>query len=54
MGKIVRIPAIDGLRVFLFLAVFLFHTNSGWLPVGWGGSADIPCHHLLPSDGQVP
>lgn len=32
-----RIQSVDGLRLFLFLGIFLFHAWGEYFPVGWGG-----------------
>ena len=29
--------AVEGLRFFLFVGVFVFHAVNYWLPIGWGG-----------------
>ena len=32
-----NLTAVEGLRFFLFLGIFVFHCVSRWLPLGWGG-----------------
>jgi len=32
-----NLTAVEGLRFFLFLGIFVFHSVSRWLPIGWGG-----------------
>lgn len=32
-----NLTAVEGLRFFLFLGIFVFHSVSCWFPIGWGG-----------------
>ena len=32
-----NLTAVEGLRFFLFLGIFVFHCVSNWFPIGWGG-----------------
>ena len=32
-----NLTAVEGLRFFLFLGIFVFHCISRWFPIGWGG-----------------
>lgn len=32
-----NLTAVEGLRFFLFLGIFVFHCVSRWFPIGWGG-----------------
>lgn len=32
-----NLTAVEGLRFFLFLGIFVFHCSSQWFPIGWVG-----------------
>lgn len=41
-----RVQSIDGLRLFLFLGIYLFHAYGEYFPIGWGG---VECFLLITS-----